>query len=76
MELEKYAHSKYRILWATFLATKWSFLLAGIPRIFATGFTFCQPLLIHRVLSYLSQPDLTDDPSLGQRIIIGYGTHC
>ncbi|TWU70754.1 hypothetical protein ED733_001354 [Metarhizium rileyi] len=46
--------SKYALLWIFATHYKWTVLAAVLPRLAYTGFTFAQPFLIHRVLSFTS----------------------
>ena len=48
-----------------------SFASAILPRLCATGFNFCQPVLIKRVIDYLSQPDGHDNTKQIGRALIG-----
>ena len=48
-----------------------SFASAILPRLCATGFNFCQPFLIKRVINYLSQPDGHDNTKQIGRALIG-----
>ena len=42
-----------------------------LPRLCATGFNFCQPFLIKRVIEYLSNPNSHDNTKQIGRALIG-----
>ena len=44
-----------------------------IPRIVLIGFTFCQPLLLNRFISYLAEPEGPESASIGYGLIAAYG---
>jgi ABC-type multidrug transport system fused ATPase/permease subunit len=44
---------KSRLLWALWQTLKWAILTPIFPRLALIGFTFCQPFLINRIISYL-----------------------
>ncbi|GAD93146.1 ABC transporter [Paecilomyces variotii No. 5] len=46
--------NRYALLWTFVVHYKWTILAACLPRLAYTGFTFAQPFLIDRVLSFTS----------------------
>jgi hypothetical protein len=58
---------KYGLLAVLVRTLKVPLLLPLIPRLCMLGFTFCQPLLLERLIDYLSEPEL--DPNVGYGFI-------
>jgi hypothetical protein len=56
----------FRFLW-------WSLVVPMFPRIFLIAFTFCQPLLLKRLLNYLGSPDGKQALEIGYGLIGAYG---
>jgi ATP-binding cassette subfamily C (CFTR/MRP) protein 1 len=54
-----------------FLLLKWPMLIPVIPRLVLLALTFCQPLLLKRLLQYLEYSD-TDDMNIGYGLIGAY----
>ena len=52
---------------------RWQIVVPVIPRAFLIGFTFCQPLLMKRLLEYLSNPIERQKLSIGYALIGAYG---
>lgn len=52
---------------------KWHALLPIVPRLAQVAFTLCQPLLLRRLLNYLSNRGQNENPSIGYGLIGAYG---
>lgn len=61
--------SKYLLLSAAWSAFKWSFLKPVFPRLLLTVFKFSQPLLINRVIKFVSEPRNEDSDGIGKGLI-------
>ena len=54
-----------------FSLLKWPILVPIIPRLALLAFTFCQPLLLRRLLDYLNHSDV-EDKNIGYGLIGAY----
>ena len=52
---------------------KWPLLVPVFPRLALITFTFCQPLLLKRLLNYLSDPIERQNANIGYGLIGAYG---
>lgn len=52
---------------------KWQLFAPIIPRIVLIVFTFCQPLLLNRFISYLAEPEGPESANIGYGLIAAYG---
>ena len=63
-------HGKHKLEISILIALKGPLLLPAIPRLVLIGFTFCQPLLVRRFLSFLQSEE--QDVNIGKGLIGGY----
>ncbi|KID84399.1 ABC transporter, transmembrane domain, type 1 [Metarhizium guizhouense ARSEF 977] len=68
----KFKRQPRALLLACMLHNKALLLKGLIPRACQTGFTFAQPFLIERLISYIQSPELTERPAFGTGLIISY----
>ncbi|OJJ96983.1 hypothetical protein ASPACDRAFT_1882742 [Aspergillus aculeatus ATCC 16872] len=64
---------RFSLLVALFHCLKWPLLQTVVPRLCLVGFTFAQPFLITRVISYVSDAGQTQDKSDGYGLIAATG---
>ncbi|RAK74447.1 putative multidrug resistance protein [Aspergillus fijiensis CBS 313.89] len=64
---------RFSLVIALFYCLKWPLLLTVFPRLCLIGFTYAQPFLITRVISYVSDADSTRDKSDGYGLIAATG---
>ncbi|KAL4798804.1 P-loop containing nucleoside triphosphate hydrolase protein [Aspergillus venezuelensis] len=57
--------AKHAMLWAVLEAYKYPLLVAVVPRLLMTGFTFCQPFLITATVTWVEIPDASMDSGKG-----------
>ncbi|GAM84988.1 hypothetical protein ANO11243_029910 [Dothideomycetidae sp. 11243] len=62
----------YAVLLLCLREYKWTFLAGVLPRLALTGFTFAQPFLVTRFLSYESNRDARDAGATGTWLIVAY----
>lgn len=62
--------AKYALLWSCLRAYISPFLWGVLPRLFVSGFTFCQPFLINATVSWVENPDASLDS--GKALIGAY----
>jgi hypothetical protein len=65
-------HGSYRLLRATFVANRWSFLSAIPPRLALSAFTLCQPFLIDSAVSNLSSSSNGNQKVYGRALVGGF----
>jgi Na+/proline symporter len=65
--------SKHRLLFETAKTFKWELLAPVFPRLVLIVFTMCQPLLLNRFISYLSEPKGPESANVGYGLIAAYG---
>ncbi|KAF2155055.1 ABC transporter [Myriangium duriaei CBS 260.36] len=63
---------KYALMIAVARALKWQLLFPIVPRLALLAFTFCQPLLLRRLLRYLQDPVEVSDRRTGYGLIGAY----
>ncbi|KAG9238182.1 ABC multidrug transporter [Amylocarpus encephaloides] len=61
------------LAFSLFHSLRWHALTPAVPRLAMIGFTYCQPLLISRVLNYQKQPETSDSNNIGYGLIAAYG---
>lgn len=64
---------KHRLLSETANAFKWQLLAPILPRIVLIAFTFCQPLLLNRFITYLANPGGSESANIGYGLVAAYG---
>ena len=64
---------KHRLLLEMANTFKWQLFAPVTPRIFLIVFTFCQPLLLNRFISYLAEPERPESTNIGYGLIAAYG---
>jgi hypothetical protein len=52
---------------------KWPILYPIFPRLILIAFTFCQPPLVSRLLTYLQEPPESQNANVGYGLIGAYG---
>lgn len=64
--------NEHALLWTFLVHYKWTILAATLPRLAETGFTFAQPFMIDRVLSYTSSPRENRERNVAYGLIGAY----
>jgi hypothetical protein len=64
---------KHRLLFETASAIKWQLSAPIIPRVVLIAFSFCQPLLLNRFISYLAEPEGPESANIGYGLTATYG---
>ncbi|PYH94329.1 hypothetical protein BO71DRAFT_430061 [Aspergillus ellipticus CBS 707.79] len=62
----------FRLLKAVFRAYPWPVLLAVVPRLALSGFTFCQPFLITSTINYFENDSTEDIRQYGRALVGAY----
>ena len=60
------------LLWTFISHYKWPFLAGVLPRLSYTGFTFAQPFLVERVLSFMTEPEHVNSTNYAYGLIAAY----
>jgi ATP-binding cassette, subfamily C (CFTR/MRP), member 1 len=60
-------------VFSLFHSLRWHVLAPVWPRLAMIGFTYCQPLLISRVLNFEDEPKTPDSNNVGYGLIASYG---
>lgn len=63
---------KYALLWTFIRHYKWTLLAATPPRLAFTGFTFAQPFLVQRVLTYTADTTESNTRNVAYGLIGAY----
>jgi ATP-binding cassette subfamily C (CFTR/MRP) protein 1 len=64
---------KHRLLFEMADTFKWQLFAPVFPRIVRIAFTFCQPLLLNRFISYLAESEGPESANIGYGLIAAYG---
>lgn len=64
--------SRHAALYTTFKTLKSSLVITVFPRIILLALTMCQPLLIHKLLHFLTEPIETRPKNVGYGLIVAY----
>lgn len=63
-------NSKYYLVRATLSALKGPFLMPIVPRLLKSVFQFAQPILINRVIKFVSEPQGADSSSVATSLVV------
>lgn len=61
------------LVFALFWSLRWDMLAPVWPRVAMIAFTYCQPLLISRVLDFQEEPRTPESKNIGYGLIAAYG---
>lgn len=66
---QSHKDGNYSLMMATLSCFKWSFSKTVFPRLCVSALKFCQPLLINRAVSLISQPRTQNNRNIGYGLI-------
>jgi hypothetical protein len=64
--------NKYALFWTFLVYYKWDVLAGVLPRLAYTGFIFSQPFLVHRVLTFIEEPEDINSKNIAYGLIGAY----